>query len=32
MEAGVLVHGGSVPATLKEHLKALIDLKIITRV
>jgi cardiolipin synthase len=32
MEVGVLVHGGSVPATLKEHLEALIDLKIITRV
>jgi cardiolipin synthase A/B len=32
MEAGVLVHGGSVPTTLKEHLEALIDLKIVTRV
>ena len=32
MEAGVLINGGSVPKTLSEHLQALIDVGIISRV
>ena len=32
MEAGILIHGGSVPKTLGDHLQALIDVRVIDRV